>query len=315
MKRAIVADLHNHTKASDGEYSAEELVVKAKEIGLKGIGVTDHDTLAALKEAVDAGKKNGIDIITGTEVTLRFKEEFFVGSLHCLLYFSEKLLEYEEFVIAANELFQKGRGPALVEVRVKEINRIFGPNGTTPFLKRELTVEEISSYSPNVSRRHFALALQEKHQVTSKDDVNMLIGNSSPAYIPSGVAMTELHQFINKFPVVTVFAHPAAGSFPGDSHYKEVLPSLDIVEQLLPEFLSSKTLGINGIEVYYPGHTDDFCHLLQEWAERYNLLITGGSDCHDDDKRPLGVNGVTDDELNILKEEITEIYNNWAEAQ
>lgn len=69
--------------------------------------------------------------------------------------------------------------------------------------------------------------------------------------------MGLLHPFFQEYPVVRVLAHPAAGPFPGESHYREVLPPMSTVEQLLPEFLDPKTLGIDGIETYYPGHTEE----------------------------------------------------------
>ena len=58
--RKIVADLHNHTTASDGEYTPARLVKIAKSHGLSAIGVTDHDNISGLAEACEAGKKEGI---------------------------------------------------------------------------------------------------------------------------------------------------------------------------------------------------------------------------------------------------------------
>ena len=48
MSLYFIADLHNHTTASDGEYTPAELVNKARDLGLEAVGVTDHDTLAGL---------------------------------------------------------------------------------------------------------------------------------------------------------------------------------------------------------------------------------------------------------------------------
>ena len=171
-------------------------------------------------------------------------------------------------------------------------------------LKRNLTPDEITSYSPNVTRRHFALALKEKHGIEDKDQINRIIGNDSPAYIPSGIDMKLSTPLLKKYQVFRVFAHPAAGSFPGDSHYKEVLPPIETVEKLLPEFLDDEIIGLDGIEVYYPGHTKEHRLLLLEWAEKYRLVVTGGSDCHDRLLRPLGVEGVTKEELNVILEKI-----------
>ncbi len=298
--RKIIADLHNHSTASDGEYTPAELVMKGRDIGLKAIGLTDHDSIAGLDEALEAGHLAGISVVPGIEVTLRFKREIFVGSLHLLLYFPEVYLKDSEFREKLMSIVGKGRGINLVKDRVNAINREFGPEGKDPLLTRPLTVDEIQSHGINISRRHFALALSEDHNIKEKETIDILIGNKSPAYIPSGIDPLLLRPFFEQYPVVKVLSHPAAGSFPGTSHYKEVLPPIETVEQLLPEFIDKNIVGIDGIEVYYPAHTQELEEVLLAWSEKYGLLVTGGSDCHDSTVRPLGVAGMTHDELDKL---------------
>ena len=295
-----IADLHNHSTHSDGEYSPTELVHKARELGLKAVALTDHDTIDGVPETAEAARKAGLIVVPGVEVTLRFRRPFFVGSLHLLLYFSDEILADPVFRQRARDTFGKGRGPALVRARVHEINAQFGPESVHPILKRPLSQEEVAEYSANVTRRHFALALAEKHDIEDKAVINALIGNNSPAYVPSGMDMGDLKPLLDEYPLVRVLAHPAAGSFPGESHYKEVLPPLETVEKLLPEFLDEEILGLDGLEVYYPGHTPEHGTLLTSWAEKHRLLVTGGSDCHDSSVRPLGSAGVTREELDRL---------------
>ncbi len=277
------ADLHTHTTCSDGEYTPSEMVHAAKDMGFNTIAITDHDTTSGLSEALKAGRDAGICVIPGIEITIRFRREYFTGSLHVLVYFSEELFNDRSFSAELERIVSKGRGPALVEERVRCINEEFGPTGKTPLLTRDLIVEEISSYAKNISRRHFAKALSERHGL-SKEEIALLIGNDSPAYVPSGVDMKFLKVLFRKYPVIPVLAHPAAGSFPGGGHYKEVLPPLSTVERILPEFLD---LGIKGLEVYYPGHSQEHVEYLLELARKHDLVVTGGSDCHDGTERPL----------------------------
>ena len=70
MTLGFIADLHNHTTASDGEYSPTELVNHAAALGLRAVGVTDHDTLNGLDEALAAGDAAGIRVVPGVEVSL-----------------------------------------------------------------------------------------------------------------------------------------------------------------------------------------------------------------------------------------------------
>lgn len=296
----FVADLHNHTVASDGEYTPIELVQRAKELGLTAVGVTDHDTLAGLDEALAAGEEASILVVPGVEVSLRFRRPYFVGTLHYLLYIPRDLLADEEFRTLATHIFGQGRGSGLVEARVQAINDEFGPDGVEPLLERELTTAEIEALAPNVTRRHFAQALAENHGL-DKTQVTMLIGNDSIAYVPSGIDPAQLTPLLKRYPqLVRVFAHPAAGSFPGESLYREVLPPVEVVETLLPEFLDEDLLGLDGLEVDYPGHSPQHRRQMAEWAMEYDLIQTGGSDCHDRVDRPLGVDGVSQERLEIL---------------
>lgn len=304
MKEDFVADLHNHTTASDGEYTPRELVFKAKELQLSAVGVTDHDTLGGLDEALAAGQEGHILVVPGVEVSLRFRRPYFTGTLHYLLYIPLELLADNNFREMATEIFGHGRGAGLVRARVSAINSEFGPLGKRPLLKRDLTAEEIEALAPNVTRRHFALALQENHGL-DKGQVNDLIGNDSVAYVPSGIEPAQLTPLLKRYPqLVRVFAHPAAGSFPGESLYREVLPDVEVVEMLMPEFLDEDLLGLDGLEVYYPGHVAEHRELIAGWADNYGLIQTGGSDCHDRVDRPLGVAGVSQERMDILLEKL-----------
>ena len=300
MSLSFVADLHNHTTASDGEYNPTELVTAGKALGLQAIGVTDHDTLNGLDEALAAGEALGIRVIPAVEVSLRFRRPYFTGTLHYLLYIPYDLLPDDEFRQMATEIFSQGRGGGLVRARVQAINAEFGPNGNQPLLKQDLTAEEIEALAVNVSRRHFAVALKENHGL-DKEQVNMLIGNDSVAYVPSGIDPKQLTPLLKKYPqLVRIFAHPAAGSYPGKSLYNEVLPPIETVEILMPEFLNDDLLGLDGLEVEYPGHAPEHRALMAGWAHKYGLITSGGSDCHDRVDRPLGVAGVSQTELDTL---------------
>jgi 3',5'-nucleoside bisphosphate phosphatase len=297
----IFADLHNHTFFSDGDFSPKKLVGLAKRYGIKAIGITDHDTLAGLDEAVFAGEKYEIEVITGVEVSICFKLPVFRGTLHLLCYFSVQKLGEKQFKIEFKKILSNGRGEDLVRARVAEINRVFGPGGEKPLLLTPMRFEDISAYSQNVSRRHFAFALQEKHNIQKKETLNSIIGNDSSAYLPSGIALSQLSEFIYKYDILAVLAHPAAGSFSGKGHYKKVLPKVEIVKMLLPDLIDA---GVKGLEVYYPGHDKEHESLMLEWAKSEKLVVTGGSDCHDETERPFGIKGISESDFMKFKENL-----------
>ncbi|WP_457551228.1 PHP domain-containing protein [Desulfobacula sp.] len=299
MVQKIFADLHNHTRASDGDFTPEQLIKQAKTLGIKAIGITDHDTLKGLENALLAGKKYEIEVICGVEVSIRFKRSYFTGTLHLLCYFRTDRLLDDLFVKGFHDVLARGRGEQLVRLRVDEINKNFGPKSNAQILKRDLAYEDIATLSQNATRRHFAIALKESLGIIDKGIINAIIGNDSPSYLPSGVELDKVFDFIRKNQLLAVLAHPAAGSFPGKGHYKEVLPSLEIVERILPEFINA---GIHGLEVYYPGHIKEHQDLMTSWAKKYHLIMTGGSDCHDGIERPLGVKGISESEFKVFKE-------------
>ena len=284
----IKADLHLHTTYSDGDLSPHEIVARAASLGYSQVSVTDHDTIAGVEEAIDAGDKLGVSVVPGVEITLRFVRDFFVGSLHLLVYFPASLLCSSSFVSELYAVVSQGRGLPLVEERVSRINSEFGPRGRNPLLSNPLEVSSIANLARNISRRHFARALSEVHGL-SPSQVTSVIGNSSPAYVPSGVDLSLLVPLFRSYPVVPVLAHPAAGSYPGSSHYKEVLPPFSTVVRVLPELLEA---GLMGLEVYYPGHTASHEASLYSLAVSLGLAITGGSDCHDGSSRPIGGSGL-----------------------
>lgn len=290
------ADLHNHTTASDGDFSPTELITRYAAMGVRAVAVTDHDTLAGLDEALAAGAQASVEVIPGVEVTVRFAEALFTGSLHLLLYFSKETLAQPDFRAACEETFTLGRGPALVKARVAAINAYYGPQGHEPRLPRDLDEAELFAQTDQVSRKHFANVLQGLG--LDKTEVMQIIGNDSPAYIPSGLDLADLKPFLRAWPLVRVLAHPAAGSWPGPGHYKEVLPPFETVVALLPRFMDA---GLDGLEAFYPGHTPELTEAVIATARRnHMLLVTGGSDCHDGAERGPGTAGVGAGEVALL---------------
>ena len=63
-------DLHTHSTCSDGTFTPEEVVEEAAKAGLSAIALTDHDTINGLSSAIEAGKKYGVEVITGIEFSV-----------------------------------------------------------------------------------------------------------------------------------------------------------------------------------------------------------------------------------------------------
>ena len=87
-------DFHIHSTASDGELSPKEIIIAAKERGIDTIAITDHNTIAGVKEAIEAGKVYGVSVIPAVELSTRY----FHQSVHLLGYFKNNQYNNTTFV-------------------------------------------------------------------------------------------------------------------------------------------------------------------------------------------------------------------------
>ncbi|HUT82809.1 MAG TPA: PHP domain-containing protein [Candidatus Bathyarchaeia archaeon] len=245
-------DLHIHTTASDGTFSPNQVVKIASQLKLRAIAITDHDTVDGIEEAIEAAKSENIEIIPGIE----FSTEIYDESIHIVGLFVDhtnselKKLTYE--ILNAREI----RAKKIIE-KVNELN--IGP---------KITIEEIKEISNGViGRPHIGEIMVKKGYAKS---LNLVFTNflrrNGPAYVPRfKLTPKEAIKFLCKIKAIPILAHPG--------HISS--------EILLDEFIGDlASEGLAGIEVYYPSHTEENIKLFKELAKKYNLLESGGSDCH-----------------------------------
>ena len=92
-------DLHTHSTASDGQLTPTELVRRAKSVGLTGISLTDHDTLAGINEAQRVGSSIGLRVMPGVEISAEWLDK----DVHILGYFIENTGPLGEIMQHARE--------------------------------------------------------------------------------------------------------------------------------------------------------------------------------------------------------------------
>ena len=238
-------DLHTHTNYSDGELSVEDNIKRAKELGLNGIAITDHDNIDSWK---DINKIEDYLIIKGVELSTYYKDE----NVHLLGYYLNNDKPYEEL-----ENF-------LIDLREKRKERV---NKIIRLLKQfdiNLTAEEIFKEADGaVGRPHVAKAIMKKYPERNytKDYIfDNFIGNDKPAYVPTYNLLTiDAIKLLKRNNCIAVIAHPL------------LLKKIDYKELL--------NLDIDGIEVFYPYKEKSYDKLLKD-AKKKDLIITGGSDFH-----------------------------------
>lgn len=267
-------DLHVHTVASDGLLTPAEVIDLAVQIGLKGIAITDHDTLKGLHPAAEYIRTNNInlDLVPGIEINTDVE----IGEVHILGYFidpgDEKL---------------KNR---LEEIKGFRRERALKMIGRLAELGLHVTVEAVEGLARGdlIGRPHIAMALKEKGYVGSiREAFDKYIAQGGPAYVPRyKFPPAEAIALIHQAGGIAVLAHPGL--------IKDEKTIAGIVD-----------LGIDGVEVYYPEHNENQIKDYEKLAKDHGLLITGGSDFHGTDSMeshsPLGAAGLSDDLLLNIK--------------
>lgn len=249
------ADLHLHTSYSDGVYSPTEIVIKAKEAGLKIISITDHDSVGGLDEAIEVGKQNNIEVIAGMELSASYED----SEVHILGYF----IDYKN-----EHLVEKLSG--FQAERLKRAKKIIGKLNK---MNIPITIDSVLEHvdGESVGRPHIANVLVEKgHAESYHEAFNKYIGNGRPAY----------EQKWNFSPEDTIRLIAQAGGLSFLAH-----PGYPINENLINRLIKA---GIDGIEVVHPSHGPDLIYYYRGIVNEYCLLESGGSDFHggerDDDE-------------------------------
>jgi predicted metal-dependent phosphoesterase TrpH len=243
------ADLHLHTRYSDGSYTPEELAREAARQEFAAIAVTDHDTLDAIPESLLAGQEFGVEVIAGVEITCRvetqevhllgylFDDTWKNASLHAVLDHSKRVREQRiaQFVIKFNEL------------------------------GIPLTLQDVQQYSNagTLGRPHVAMALQKRGFVKNLDEAfERFLKRGKPAFVERyRMTAAEAIGHVKRAGGVAILAHPA----------------LNRVDTEIPNMVEQ---GLDGVEVWHsrqsPAQSENYLKL----TERLGLLAAGGSDCH-----------------------------------
>lgn len=257
-------DLHLHTKASDGALRPAELVQAAARIGIRVMAVTDHDSVSGIVEAQEAAFDLAIEVIPGIELSANLDGD----EIHVLGY----LLD------AGDPSLQKALRK-LQEDRLAQAQAMVERLGALGYPLEWDRVMAIAN-GGSVGRPHIAKALVERGAVTSVDEAfSRFLRRGGPAYVEGPKFLPqEAVSLIRGAQGVPSLAHPI---IVGASDYH-----LDL-ERLLPMMMEA---GLEGIETYYKGYTQEITASLLAVAERHRLISTGGSDFH-------GGGVVTDAEL------------------
>ena len=244
-------DLHTHSHYSDGSMSPYELVKHAKECGLRAISLTDHDTFNGVNEALEAGRELGVEVVPGIEFSV-----VSTGETHILGYGIDI---NEPNIVAGVE-------------KAREL-RLINNRRTADALQKigfDITVEDARALSPvgNIGRAHFAKVMEIKGYVSSvKEAFALYLEKGKPAFNSLRLFQPEeAIDMIHKAGGKAFLAHLHLTKKKGDE-------LVEYVEQL-------KSAGLDGIEGYYTDYDTEMEKEYLGLAERFGLLVSGGTDFH-----------------------------------
>jgi len=242
------ADLHIHTKHSDGAYTIEEVLKIAAEKDLGFIAVTDHDTISGLEELVEKADHYGISVIAGIELSSVYDGE----DIHILGY---GIKWQDENLIEKLNYFKSRR----LE-RFLEIVRCLEESGIK---LDEAEIEQLLRNQQSLGRTHLAEMLVRKGYASSVTEAfSKWLSRGRPCFREKYlVTPFDQIRLLKESGGIAVLAHPG-----------------DYI--VIPDFKSLLDAGLDGVEVFHPDHSPAQIDRFLEIAEQYQLLVSGGSDAH-----------------------------------
>lgn len=236
-----------HTTASDGTWTPAQVVREAARLGLAGVGITDHDTVGGIAGAVEEGGRAGIQVIPGIELGAERAGE----EVHVLGYFIDP---QHPVLQRALTWLQQGRQRRMERMvaRMAELGM--------PVPARRL--QELAGGGVP-GRPHLARLLVEAGYAGSVQEAfELYLERGRPGYVPRPrLSPLRAVKVIRAGGGCAVLAHP--GHLGDDS--------------FIPQLVRA---GLQGIEVYYPGHGPETVEKYEKLARQLGLVVTGGSDCH-----------------------------------
>ena len=246
-------DLHIHSTASDGTLSPEQILKMARDLNLRAISITDHDTIRGSLEAYHHRKPQDVEFLSGVEISTAFQG----NTLHILGYLIDLKDPALSKTLSILQKARKERNPRIIQ-KLQQLGIA-------------LTYEEVEEIADGgeVGRPHIAEVLVRKKAVRSIDEAfQKYLGTNCPAYVDKyRLQPTEAINLITDAGGIPVLAHPFTIKTDSDTE----------LDKIIAELISN---GLKGIEVYYSEHTDLQVSLYKRIAQKYNLLMTGGTDFH-----------------------------------
>ncbi len=242
-------DLHMHSTFSDGALQVKDLIDLCRSQGLSAISITDHDNIDSYEEGKEYAWASGIEYIPGVEISSSVDG----SDIHILGYL------FDPTHLKLNK--------TLVELRARRVDRARKIVDRLEEKGVRLNYDKVvaRAHGGSVGRAHIAAQLMEEEFVaTFQDAFTKYLGNESEL-------MMDLDT-VKLSPAEAIGLIREAGGIPVMAHPSKT--NRDDLLDLLVEW------GLMGIETYCHGQTNATLQRYKTFAQKHNLLCTGGADFH-----------------------------------
>lgn len=275
------ADLHMHTSYSDGDYDIKEVIDMAYNAGLKTISITDHDRADHFEKIKEIGKDFDIRLIKGLEISAydfeSHKKVHIVG-----LFLPEETPEIDKLNAITNKKREAYHISLLPELKKDGFDldydfvKTFAPNSI--IYKSDIFWALKGKYPEEMKDKGFKDIFNEK----TTDELAKKMG-----YIP----VKDAIEAVNADGGLSILAHP------------QEYDNWDEIEKYIG-------YGLRGVEINHSRMRDGDFERAKEFANKFDLLMSGGSDFHRLGRFDLGDFGLNEDEFEKLEEDFYEKYRN-----
>ncbi|NIT37373.1 MAG: PHP domain-containing protein [candidate division Zixibacteria bacterium] len=249
---AEYVDLHIHTTFSDGSLTPAEVVWRAVDLGLAAIAITDHDGVDGNAEAFAEGAQNGLEVITGVEISC----DFTPANVHVVGLFIDPTNEGLAEALADVREYRKRRNPKIL-AKLAELGMA-------------IDLEEVAAKAKGktIGRPHIAEVMVDKAYVADfQEAFEKYLAHNKPAYVPRRrISAEEGVDLIHGAGGLAFLAHPGVYALPPR-----------ILENVV---FKLARVGLDGVEVYYSDHLPTDTAFLKRLVDEYDLLAGGGTDFH-----------------------------------
>jgi predicted metal-dependent phosphoesterase TrpH len=282
-------DFHVHSnKSSDGDHASAELVGFARDLGMRAISIADHDTVAAYPDAVDEGRRAGVEVIPSIELTTLYGRrefhlllplvdwtspalaEIIAGQTACRMNETrERVAKIQAlgFVLTMDEIEAKSNGAPPLGVKIAQVLLENPENARNPALELYYKPEN-RRYAPYMFYGDF-------------------FAEGKPAFVPK--------TFIALLDVLATA--PATGGAPVLSH-----PGAYFQRTTAEDARDLKRHGLIGLEVYTFYHTPEQTAFYKDLAAEIDLVATAGSDFHGRIKPHVAFGALAEGDYGMVEE-------------